>query len=423
MSQYQHPQSGIHSSRGNTLDSLKDKILAPFGFLKGKGTDIRLPGGKAKINTKVLAPIAILVLLLLGYIFLAKATVTIFIDPKILEKDAQVIADPSVTTVDEAGKVIPGKIVSTDIEGNQKGTATGTKQIGDPAKGTIILYNKTSSTKSFPSGTVLQGPNNLSFTLDSNVDNVATPSADDGTWGSANGSVTAAQIGPDSNLPSGTQLTVKGTAPSDFTAKVNTALSGGTSKNVTVVTSDDQKKALAALAADLRSQAQGKLQGQLSGDEKILSEALTEKITNTSYSKKVGDQATDFNLDMTIHFTGTAYSDNDLKSIVSQLVQTNVPDGYQLNLAGTQTQADVSTLQPDGKLIFLAKFKASLTPKLDENKVKDQIKGKSPTQAAKIIQGFDNVIGSDISLKPNLPGPLKIIPFFTKNINIVVTTK
>ncbi len=413
---------GTFHQRENQIAGLLGGWLnKPLAFLRARGINIKIPGGKYG-QVGILA-IIVLVVLLLGFMFLPHATIKIYVDPRVLERDEQVTADPNATTVDQAQKIIPGKIVETDIEGNQTGNATGTKQVGDPAKGEITIYNKSASARSFSQGTVFVGPNNLKFTLDSNVNNIASPSADTGTWGTATANVTASQIGPDSNLPAGTQLQVQGQAVSDFGAKVNSGLSGGTSKNVTVVTSDDQKKLLASLASSLRSQAQTKLQGKLSGDEKILSEALDENIVSTNYSKKAGDQASSFSLDLVIHYKGTAYSDNDLKSMVSQLVQTNVPPGFKLDLADTTTTADVSKLEPDGKLIFLARFQANLIPVLDETSIKNQIKGKTTAQAQDIIKGIDNVIGSNISIHPSLPGPLSVIPWLSQNINIDVTTK
>lgn len=424
-----HQQRMMQQNMGEVLQQRENQVVGllggwlnkPLAFLRSKGINVRLPGGK--YGQIAILAVVVLVILAAAMLFLPHATVKIYVDPKVLERDEQVTADPSATAVDQAQKIIPGKIVETDIEGNQTGNATGTKQVGDQAKGEITIYNKSSSSKSFSQGTVFVGPNNLKFTLDSNVNNIASPSADTGTWGTVTANATAAQIGPDSNLPSGTQLQVQGQATSDFGAKVDAGFTGGTSKNVTVVTADDQKKLLAALASSLRSQAQAKLQGKLTGDQKILSEALDETISSTNYSKKVGDQTSNFSLDLVVHYKGTAYSDNDLKSMVAQVVQTNVTPGFQLDLANTTTTADVSKLQPDGKLIFLARFKANLIPVLDETAIKNQIKGKSSAQAKQIIKGIDNVIGSDISIKPSLPGPFNIIPIMTKNITIDVTTK
>ncbi len=366
----------------------------------------------------------IILALAAAYIFLPRAKVTIFVDPHVLEKDAQVIADPSITSVDNVNSKIPGKIVETDVSGADKGTATGTKQIGQAAKGSVDIYNKTTSPQNFSQGTVLVGPNNLLFSLDSSV-SIASASADVSgtTFGKVTVNVTAKQIGPDSNVPAGTNMSIQGQDSGSYNAVVNTALSGGTSQNVTVVTSDDQKRLLATVASELRSQAQTKLQSQLSGDEKILPEALNEQIQSTTYSKNIGDQASDFTLNLSVHYKGTAYSDTDLKTMVGKLVETNVPAGYQLNLADTQTQADVSKLNPDGSLVFLARFTANLIPKIDTGSIANDRKGKSPTDAAAVIQNVQDVIGSDFSITPTIPGPFERLPFISSHISFNVTTK
>lgn len=400
--------------------SLKDKILSPFLNFR-----FSMPSGGVLSNTKVLLIPSLIIILLVGaLLFFQKATVEVFVDLKTLEKEATVTADPNAKAVDEGAKVIPGKIVSTDVSGSGKGSATGKKQIGDPAKGAVVIYNKTSAPKSFSAGTVLVGPGNLSFTLDSSV-NVASQSAVEGgiSFGKATANVTASAIGPDSNLAAGKELTIKGQDSGSFSAKVDTALSGGVSKDVTVVTSDDQKKLLAQVSSDLRAKAQQDIQGKLTGDSKIIAEGLVEKITKQSFSKNVGDQASEFSLNLSANYKGTAYNDGDLKLIVSKLVEINVPGGYDLDLSKTETQADVSKVDKDGKLIFTAKFKAKLMPKVDQDKIKKEISGKTPAQAAAILKNIENVIGSNIQTRPSLPGPLQILPFLPKNITLEITAK
>lgn len=404
-----------------TIDRIKTSVL---GLLPRMNLKVRnLP--KIKVpKLGIIAPIILLVVLIGAVVILPKAKVTIFVDLRVLEKDAQVVADPTVTKVDEENKKIPGKIIDTSVNGSAKGDATGKKQVGDPAKGTVVLYNKTSASKAFPAGTVLIGPNSLKFTLDSAV-NIASQSAVDGgiSFGKTTANVTASSIGPDSNLPAGKELSVQGAGNDSYTAKVDQAFSGGVSKDVTVVTSDDQKKLLASLASDLRKKARDELQAKLTGDMKVLEESLVESIGKQSFSKNVNDQASEFTLTMTISYKGTAYNDNDLKLIVSKLVETNVPDGYELDLSKTETQATVSKVEKDGKLIFQAKFRAKLMAKIDLDKVKKDVAGKSPDQAAEQLRTLENVIGSNIDIKPSLPGPLRRLPFLSQNIEIEVTAK
>jgi hypothetical protein len=407
---------------GGAAGNLKSKLLAPFVALK-EGR-FRMPHSLKDLvaNKGMFAPVIVLILLVLAYLFLPKAQVTIFVDPKVLERDAQVIADPKVSSVDEEAKIIPGEIVQTDISGSGKGAATGKKQIGNAAKGSVVIINASDKSQSFSQGTTLTSDQGKKYALDSSV-SVASRSADFSPGKSDAIGVSAKEIGPDSNLKSGEFLQVGSVDKNQLKAQVSTDISGGTSQDVTVVTSDDQKKLLAQVLSDLRNQAKDKLQGKLEGDQKILPEALEEKINSTSYSKNINDQAAEFSLNLSAHFTGTAYSDNDLKLMVSKLVQTNVPEGFELRLSDTETQADVSKLEKDGRLIFLARFKAKLLPKLDLEKIKEQIKGQSPSKVIEILKGNDNVVGSDISIRPSLPGPLQRLPFFTKNISVEVSAK
>lgn len=364
-----------------------------------------------------------LLFLLGGYIFLPKANVKIFVEPKVVEKDAQVVADPNQKAVDEGAKLIPAQIVETEVSGSEKENASGKKQIGDPAKGTVVIYNKTSDPQVLSKGTKISSSGGIKFSLDTSV-TVASQSASDSgiTFGKANTTVTAASIGADGNLSSGSDFTVTGYSTEKLTAKAEGNFSGGTSKDITVVSSEDQQRLLAKLTSQLRQQAQQKLQEKYP-NKKILQEALSEGVISKKYSKNINDQAGDFSLAMNINFKGTAFEDKDLKLIVSKLVDTQVPDGFILDLSQTETQADVSKLESDGKLIFLARFKAKLLPKIDVGKIASQIVFKTPTEVSEILKGMDNILGSEIVLSPNLPKILKRLPILSKNIKIEVGLK
>lgn len=382
-----------------------------------------LTGGVMSILKLLIIPV-ILVAGIGIFLYLQKADVTIFVDLRTLEKEATVTADPNVTTVDEANRIIPGKIVETDVTTTGKGSASGKKKVGDPSKGAVIVYNKTASQKTFGQGTVLVGPNNLKFTLDSQV-NIASQSAVEGgiSFGKATANVTASDIGPDGNLPAGQEMTVQGQDANSFTAKVDTAFSGGVSKDVTIVTSDDQKKLLAEVLSEARKKAREELQGKMTEDFKVLEEGMSEKIIKQAFTKNVGDQASEFNLNLTVNLKGTAYKDGDLKSFVTKLVETNVPDGYELDMTKTETQADVSKLEKDGKLVFSAKYRAKLMPKLNLEQLKKDIAFKSIEDASTRIRQIENVIGSNIDVRPNLPGPLRRLPVLPNNIKIEVQAK
>ncbi len=419
-------QPSYHGEK-NLVSSIQQTIFAPF---KSVVPFIKPPEGKFGFLKKgFIIPTLLILALILFYIFIPKAKVTVFIDPRILEKEAEVVVDPSVSSIDEENSKIPGKSVSVTLSGVEKGVATGKKQVGESAKGSVNIYNLTSNKVNLSQGTLLTGPSSLKFELDSSV-SIASQSSTIGadfttvtTPGKANVEVSASNIGPESNLAAGTSLSVAGYSDSQVIAKVDSALSGGTSKDVTIVTSDDQKKLLALASGNLRKKAREKLSEQITDDLKILEEGLAESNVSASYSKKVNDQATEFNLNLSVTYKGTAYSDADLKTMVSKLVQTNVPEGYMLNLQDAETQADVAKVDPDGKVIFLAKFRAKLMPKLDVKKIKNDLAGKTPEQSVGILKQIENVISSEIKITPSMPFFLNRIPFLKSNISVDVKAK
>lgn len=418
-----------HSSQGNRLPAVFQQIsqiLTPFA------AKLHLP--KLPSNQGVASKIALVVLVLAGliaaYLFFAKATVTIFVEPQILEKDAQIVADPAVTAIDETKKVIPGTIVETSVMGSGKTSASGQKQIGDPAKGKVVVYNLSNDKVSVSSGTTLTSSSGLKFSLDTSVQ-IASQSSSMGAdytevkkpGKSDSVGVTASVMGPEGNLPADTELSVSGYNKSQVIVRVEQALSGGTSKNVTVVTSDDQQKLKAQVLDDLKQKAEIDLQSKMTDGKKIIADALQVVDGKYTFSKDVNDQASDFSLNATVKFKGVAYSEVDLRTIVGKLVEINVPDGYELDLSSAETQADVVKIEKDGKLVFGAKFKAKLMPKYNESDLKKQMVGKNIEEVVEKLKGLDNVIGSEIKLSPRLPAPLAKLPFLIQNITIVITPK
>lgn len=412
------------------------KLFAQAGLsgLTKKATS--LLGGRKKTSIKIggiLTKFALipsgLIILIAAYVFLVKVSVIVLVDPRVLEKTAEVVADPKVNSVDETAKVIPGSVVEITVSGSGKAAATGSKQIGDPAKGKVVIYNLTNTSVSLSQGTTLTS-GSLKFSLDTSV-KVASQSSTIGAdlttvikpGKSDQIGVTASAIGPDSNLSAGTDLSFGNYTKSQVVARVEEALSGGTSKNVTVVTADDQKKLQAQVLNDLRQKAEGELQGKLSEGQKIISEGLSVVDGKYNFNKQANDQASELSLTANVRFKGTAYLEADLKTIVAKLVETNVPEGFKLNLQDTETQADVARVEKDGKLVFNAKFRAKLMPMFNLEDIKKQMKGKSVSDVASLLGSLENVTGSQIKFTPSLPDSLARFPILDQNILITVAPK
>lgn len=426
LEQYDEESVAPHHTSSHHSGGFMASMLGLLPFGKGAGHSAGSGVGIKGIFLNKFVVIIFLLLVGLGaaFVFVPKATVSVFIDMQTMQKDSTIVADPSITAMDEANRKIPGTVVDAQVEGTMKGSASGKKQVGEPAKGTVIIYNKTNSPRTFNAGTVLI-VDKLQFSLDSSVQVASQSAFESGiSFGKATVNATASQIGPDSNLPASKELNVKDQGTDNFLAKVDQAFSGGVSKDVTIVTAEDQRKLLAQVSADLRTKAREQIQEKLNSQGlKIIEEGLTEQIVTQNFSKKVGDQSSDFTISMVSKYKGTAYNEGELKTLVSKLLDTNVPEGFELDVANSETQSEISKVEKDGKLVFTAKFKAKLKPKIDLEALKKQIAGQPKDVADAKLREIGNVIGTDIQLIPNLPAPLDILPFMVQNITIEVTAK
>lgn len=85
----------------------------------------------------------------LGIWFLPHATVTIMEIPKVIDATETIIIDPTATIVDAEKKIVPGKKSEKSLSGEKTIPVNGKKNIGDPAKGAVTIYNKSLDEKTF----------------------------------------------------------------------------------------------------------------------------------------------------------------------------------------------------------------------------------------------------------------------------------
>ncbi|HKC04632.1 MAG TPA: hypothetical protein VKC54_02065, partial [Patescibacteria group bacterium] len=101
--------------------------------------------------------VALLSLLLIAGVFwwfYPKASITVFVSPKQFSQDANISFSTSGTSNLSAG-IIPGAVIVSKVNGDKTKATTGTKLVGDKAKGTVVIGNTTSNDINLSAGTVL----------------------------------------------------------------------------------------------------------------------------------------------------------------------------------------------------------------------------------------------------------------------------
>lgn len=367
-------------------------------------------------DKKILAILGIIVLiltiLLYFYLFKTKAIINVFVNPKTDEKTTSVTFS-SVSPTDIKNSIIASQFVSVTEEGTLTQATSGKKDIGNPAKGSVTVFNNSDKSVTFPSGTTITSSNNLKFTFDSSV-TIASSSGDifSGTKpGTANVNVTASEIGQEYNLPSNTKFTIG--SNSNVAAKNDNAFSGGNKKQVTVISKDDLNKLLTDLPKSLEDKARQDIKTKVESGRTILNTFVDESVDEKSFDKKEGDQANQITLKGTVIFKAATYTNSDIESLASLLFDSS------------DTQIQSGNLEITAKNIVVEKnkdvnadlnIKAKIFPKVDKDSILNQIKGASLQKAKNLLGNLNQVTKVEISFSPNIPFLPKNIPGNIKNI-------
>jgi len=371
-----------------------------------------------------LIAIVFLILFFIFYSNLLKAKVVLIVDHKNLEKNSEILATANTTLIDENKKLIPVKIQESIQSGNLGGLATGTKTTGEKAKGQVIIYNKTSSDKTFPAGTILTSET-YKFILDTvaSVSAQAVTESSGGatiTYGKAKVNITAANFGTKYNLPANSGFKIGDTQTTAFEAKTEVALSGGTSRDIIVVSKEDQDVLLKKLTQDLLDKAKKEFDSKQDSTSRIIVSSIESSITKKKFSKEIDSETKDFSLDLEMKFKGGTYNDQDLKSLMERLTASEVPSDYVYKSQNAQNIVEEKEVKKDGSVLLGVKFSARLLPKINPEDVKNVLKGKSFAEGKKYLGVLKNVKAANIAFTPKLPEFLLYFPRSSASIAVEV---
>lgn len=375
------------------------------------------PGKKLKI---ALGGIFLLVFsVVLAFYFFARAEIALMVEPTVVEKEFTFEVDSETDSVNSKDQIIPGKIISVEVSGSRSTESTGKKTVGDKAKGEVIIFNRTESVKAFPAGKILVGIGKLKFVLDDGVEIASkTPDLASGIdrWGEAKVSVTAEEIGGEYNLAANSQFNFEDLPTSSFLAKNSTALTGGTSRQITVVSKEDQDGLLEQLSGDLSSQAKEKLSQIIGEGESLIFDTLTSKIISKEYDHEPQDEVDSLTLDLKTQNSTLTYKNEDLNELLFTILASEKLAGMEVDKG--RTEITVSSTKTE--FVFTAEARVFLKQVIDPREIINQIKGKSLSSTEKTLLGIKTVRSTRIQIFPSFFQYFSRMPFNPKNLDLEV---
>lgn len=372
---------------------------------------------------KIIVIPPLIILLLIGltvlYYFQLKATVTLYVSPKAVSETEKITLSTKLDN-DFTQNIIAAKDITVSLQGSASTDATGEKEVGDKAKGTVTLFNSDTDKKTFKAGTILTSEKGFTYVMDKEV-NVASASGDIFTGiksGTAQVTITAGKIGTEYNLQSNSKFSIEGT--DTVAAKNDAALTGGTKKKVTVVTEKDVEKLKTDLPKELQDKAKEELRKKLGANEELLTDFTQIQLTGEELDHEIDTETKIVKLTGTVNFKSIAYDKDDLLKFAQESLKAKYTKE---NLSENNIDTKLSGIKDknETELTGVAAINAGLLPKIEIDSIKNDLKGKSFKDAENFTKNISSQINNvDIKLFPNLPLLPQVMPQKGENINIVV---
>lgn len=400
-----------------------NKLAGIFAFLKLsrlKKTPLSFKNTGSKVF--IFGILSFLLLAISGFAawwYLPKASIVIYLSPKKLEETIEIKVDPSANSADISERILPAEKIETAVSGDKTKSSTGVKTVGEKAKGEVTLY-RVGSSLTLKEGTLVNGPSNLNFTLEDEVE-IASGSASSPSTTKAQ--VLAEDIGSDYNLAAETSFTIEGYSASDIEAKNEGAFSGGSSKEINIVSEEDITNLEEDLRTELLDRAKENLEEKVSADSVFIDESIEAQVSSRDFSKKAGDEAESIKLSMDIDTVAYTVSKEKMAELAKNVLEDKIPDKFVLR----KEQIDVEfSLKESAEEVFIfdSRVVANLLPEVDPEEIANQVRGKYPQVAQEYmkrqIPGFAR---AKVTITPYLPGKLNSLPRVVDNIDIEISAQ
>lgn len=280
-------------------------------------------------------------------------------------------------------------------------SATGEKNVGEKATGTISLSNLSDKSITISAGTTLVNTGSgLSYVLTSSV-TVPRSYVCSGEicYGTADGTITAVEGGSKYNSASGPMKV----GVADVSASLKSPTSGGTDKTATVVTSDDLEKAKTKLAEQQATGLKEELMASFGGSAKVISDSYSEKRSEPTSSVLVDAEATG-NVKLKAQVTATmlAVDQADLQAYVEAKINESLAgkESQKIYDNGISQAAFAQYVATGDTRTVRLSVNATIGPEIDEAKVKEASKGRTYGEIQSSIEAISGVEDVDIKFSP-----------------------
>jgi len=308
---------------------------------------------------------------------------------------------------------------SASFETSKK--TTGKKEIGESAKGEVTIHNFDSNEAEFSGGIKLTAEN-LTFILDTDTKVASASLTSDKKAkipGQTKAKVTADNIGSEYNLEANKTFKISDLPESDYFAINESAISGGTKKEVKTVSEED----IASLEEDITEKAKVLSEDEIDETFKkkntIVDQLGGIELSNLVYDKKLGEEAATLGLKAKADIKYFGLNKDEIKKRIAKDLKNQIEKNFVIeneNINYSIIQAE----DLDGSYEFELDVKAKASEKVDISKIRDIIVRKNIDNITKDVEENYNAKKVELDISHPISFLKNWSSIFKKNIDLKI---
>ena len=368
---------------------------------------------RKKIIIGGVAGVVLICFLVWALVFAPLATITIKAKTSSIDISKTLSLVPS-GDKDAAAGLLQPVVKQKKTNESVKFTATGTKEVGEKAKGTVAICNKqpirltvTSTVDNIahiPAGSKLYA-NGVQFTTDASVD---VPGYSDSNGFEdkrvcVSAKATAVNIGSEYNVADGTLMQISGFDQDDVAAEAVDDFTGGSKETVKVVQQSDVDAAVAKLNETGDSDAaRDELEGQMTDSTVVIDSSFNVSQGDVKVSPAVGEEASDqATASVEITYSLVGVDKDDLSDVLDALLDEEVDKDKQKVYSNGLDSVKFSNFQAmDNGYTVKISSSGHVGPVINEDDVKKEAVGKKSEEIKAMISQQDGVEDVNVAMSP-----------------------
>lgn len=326
------------------------------------------------------------------------------------QADFEFTADTQVEEPDLDKSTLPAASQEVAKTLTEPFTATGKKNVGEKATGTITVNNHCYNPGTLSSGTTFTAITDPSKTFVS-TETVAVPDAQfsDGSCNatSVDVSVQASQQGDEYNLAA-TSYQVEdfpAASPAPFIRGQGTQMSGGTNRVATVVSKADLDKAKKAAVEQAREATRAELISKFEDHQLVIEDSFTERATDTTSSPAVGEEASSGQVTVRVTYFMFGLDKQQVADLIEHRLEAQTDDVDSEATAVLENEVEKASITLKDKAsnsrhVYRLQTQATLGPDIDLGQLRTDIADQGYSETLEQLKSLPNVSDAQIKLSP-----------------------